>query len=212
VCDHQFYNFFSFFFWGNEMATNEADIILLNECLKTQHADPFIKRYTPVIKNTIYSMARKRNRELSEWDLEDLIQTALLELFITDWKRLKNYDSTRGMTLTSWVVLLTQHAVWDFFNELPDNPLPDNKSDQEDTDQTPEDKIIDKESAFLYLESLTDIERLIVKMRYFENLEIEDIAHVIHRSESRVYQLLKQAREKLPEQFQKESSIFSRIN
>jgi len=186
------------------MASNEDDITLLNECIQTKNADPFVKRYAPVIKNTIYSMARKRNRQLSKWDVEDLVQTAFLELFIFDWKRLKDYDSTRGMTLTSWVVLLTQHAVWDFFNELPDNPRPDNGSDQEDEDQSPEDKLIDKESGLLYLESLTDIERLVVKMKYFENLEIADIAHIIHRSESRVYQILQQAREKLPEQFQEE--------
>ncbi|ETR69716.1 MAG: RNA polymerase sigma-70 factor, ECF subfamily [Candidatus Magnetoglobus multicellularis str. Araruama] len=142
-------------------------------------------------------MARKRNRQLSKWDVEDLIQTAFLELFLGDWSRLKNYDPSRGMTLTSWVVLLTQHAVWDFFNELPDHPRPDNESDQEDEEQSPEDKLIDKESALLYLESLTDIERLVIKMKYFENLEIADIAHIIHRSKSRVYQILKQARKKL---------------
>jgi len=177
------------------MAKNEADIALLQQCIKKHNADPFVKRYTPVVRNTIYSMANKRHFKISKEDVEDLSQTAFLEMFKNDWKRLKSYDSTRGMSVTSWVVLLTQHAVWNTF--VPPPPPPPPIENQEDDVSSGEDLLITKENAKSAYDSLEDIERIVFKMKELENIPVEDIAHMIHRKPSTVYQILKKAKKKI---------------
>jgi len=180
------------------MDQRQEDINLLKDCLKSGDAQPFIKRYGLVIKNTIYSMANKRHLHLSHQDVEDFSQNALMDIFKNEWKRLKDYDETRGMSVTSWVVLLTHHALWDFFENIKSQTITITTiNDEESTDLiTIEDMVNDKEQAILFLNSLTSRERLIFKMRYFHDVSVDDIARQLKLSPSSIYNILKIIQEK----------------
>jgi len=96
----------------SKLTQKEADIALLKQCIKKQDAGPFVKRYTPVVTNTIRSMAKKRNRKISKEDVDDLIQTAFLEFFKNDWKRLRLYVlPPYGMMDDLWKLVKRWHMI-----------------------------------------------------------------------------------------------------
>ena len=97
------------------MGKINKDIEWLQSCINIKNAIPFIKRYEHLIRNTIYSMANKRNVYLTKEDADDLIQITFEDLFKNDWNLLKKYDEKNGISVTSWIIMLTQHSTWNYF-------------------------------------------------------------------------------------------------
>jgi len=175
------------------MTQKEKDIQLLKKCIETKDADPFVRRYYKVIENTIRSMANKRNIWLEEKDIEDLRQDALMDMFKKDWKRLKDYDETRGMSVTSWVVLLSHHALWDFFG--PPEPLDfgNNLDNQIDHQQYNESFVIETDLLQKHWETLETRVKLVFLLKNYLNVPTKDIAEIIDCSASNVFKILEKA-------------------
>ncbi|MBF0450943.1 MAG: sigma-70 family RNA polymerase sigma factor [Candidatus Magnetomorum sp.] len=179
------------------MKQKEKDIQLLKDCIQSKYADPFVHRYWYVIENTIYAMANKRHRRLAREDVEDLRQTALIDLFQNDWKRLKEYKESRGMSVTSWVVLLTHHSLWPYFEKFPPHETGIDDLDEASKNLSVDDLMIVKEKIRLFMDSLTPKERLIFKLKYFKHWSTDAIAKKMRLKPVSVYKIIAEVKKRM---------------
>ena len=178
----------------------EKDKQLLKLCIKTNDANPFVKRYYNVIKNTIISMANKRNRWIGEEDLKDLCQVALMDMFKNDWKRLKNYDENRGMSVTSWVVLLTHHAAWSFFGSPEKIDFGEDMEGYAQNFPDVEKIVVEKDKIQKNWPKLKADEKLAFRLKHYLGVPVEKIADMIDRKEVTVFKIVAKAVKKLNEE------------
>jgi len=178
------------------MSQKEKDIQLLMDCIKNKDAELFVNQYKNFVKKIIYSMANKRNIYLQNQDIEDLIQIAFEHIFKKDWYRLKQYDETRGMSVKSWIALLTQHAAWDHIEKFKNtNSINTDYIESIDINNpNPYELFAEKEHSIKLINNFTSKKQLIFKLYYIENRPVKEIAFILHRKEGAIYKTIRQIR------------------
>ena len=94
---------------------SKSDADLLSGCLNGDSScrQAFVRRFSNLVFATIQRTAKVKNAHLSQQDIEDLHQTAFLQLFESGCRKLRRYKGKRGCTLASWIRMLTSRIVLD---------------------------------------------------------------------------------------------------
>jgi RNA polymerase sigma-70 factor (ECF subfamily) len=104
---------------------------------KTLARDPdaaraFVARVLPLIHSRVARLlARDARARRARSEVEDLTQDVLVALLDNDARALRAWDPARGRSLSSFIVLLTDHAAWSILRDPKRTPWREEPSDDE---------------------------------------------------------------------------------
>lgn len=76
----------------------------------------FVERFVPIIEACVHRFARSRC--ISAQDLEDMIGEVWLSLWENDKHRLRRYNPSRAVRVSTWIGLLARHRSVDYVRQL----------------------------------------------------------------------------------------------
>jgi len=125
-----------------------------------------------------YTFYRVRDRATAE----DLTSTTFLRAL----NGLPTFDPRRG-TLTSWLFRIARNSLTDHYRQLKPVLNLEDHAEQVDTNIGPAEQLADKERRVeleKLLTSLTEIQREVLLLRFWDNLSFSEIAAITGKSEA----------------------------
>jgi RNA polymerase sigma-70 factor (ECF subfamily) len=137
----------------------------------------FVERFIPLIRSCVCRLARGR---VSDPDLEDMIAEVWLCLFENDRHRLRRFDSSRDVRVSTWLAALARNRSIDYLRALQPVAL-EPGVDEELVDQapTPSEALEQREHAELArraMASLSDEERELLRALCVDEQETTAVA------------------------------------
>jgi RNA polymerase sigma-70 factor (ECF subfamily) len=98
----------------DEEATRREELKLLLAVLRgeRQAEEAFVERYTAIVEYCVRALSR--NRGVSEEDIEDIVSEVWLSLWEKEKHRLRRFDPTRRVRVSTWVGTLARHKTIDW--------------------------------------------------------------------------------------------------
>ena len=156
------------------------DLEFVQRCVKRDRSswDEFLKRYSRLIYNYIYSVLRtKGTNQFNQDDVNDLFQEVFVSLTKDDFKKLSSFKARNGCSLASWLRQVTINFTIDYLRKVK----PTVSLDEEIDDNFSLKDILVDDAPFIKdtltrqekLENLKDcIEKLEPQDKYFLELHI----------------------------------------
>lgn len=119
------------------------------------------------------------------------------KVFIKAWKGLSRFKKQETGTFRSWLLRIAHTTIIDHYRSTKAHaPLPDDIPATDKTDQIAEQ--IDSQKALLQvLGTLTDTQRIVVTLTYFEDISTKEIASIVGRNEDAVRAIRSRALRKI---------------
>ncbi len=109
----------------------------------------FVARHRSVMYRCIIKVTRKHAPHLSPPELDEIYADVLYALFRDDMRRLRSYDPTKGMKLSTWVGMISVQVSHDYLRVCARRPFLDRidgvLDDREPDRRTPRQALVDKE-------------------------------------------------------------------
>lgn len=186
-----------------------------------QSYEGLVRKYTKLIYNSIYRTLELKGYKIAPDLVEDLHQEVFLSLIDADFRKLRTFKWDRNCSLATWLCVVTRNLVLNFIRtdtkyksltKSIDEAIDEEKeSSLKDIikDESPSIKEkMDKEAAVdvlnKHLEKLDITERTILEMFYVQDLPLEEIAHVLGKSEDAVFMQKKRLIAQLQEKIKKD--------
>ncbi len=96
------------------------DLEFVQRCVKGDRSswDEFLKRYSRLIYNYIYSVLKtKGTRQFNPDDINDLFQEIFVSLTKDDFKKLRSFKARNGCSLASWLRQVTINFTIDYLRK-----------------------------------------------------------------------------------------------
>lgn len=176
----------------------EDDLILVENILSGNIKDfeRLVERYETTILKFIYSMIR--DKQIAE----DITQ----EVFITVYNKLDTFDSK--YKFSNWILRISKNKCIDYIRKA--KKVNESNIDEfvsiKSTEISPEEKLEFKETKQIviqYINTLSDIDKQIIMLRYSQKSTFNDISKILDINESSV----KRRYYKIREQFKKRIAI-----
>jgi RNA polymerase sigma factor (sigma-70 family) len=186
---------------------------LLSKCLlgDRKSSEKFIRRFSSLVyKSVQYTLMAKQVR-FSEQDLEDLHHTVFLKLFEREFAKLRQYKGKNGCSLASWIRIITVRTVLDHLRlkgydamgwqnrRSPLDQLSDLRFDEFDIEGQLE--TIERNHLLqICIERLSPRDRLLIKLHFYQNSPLSEVAEIMQLSISNAYTLKHRAVQRLKSQ------------
>jgi RNA polymerase sigma-70 factor (ECF subfamily) len=97
-------------------AAHSADVQLLSRMLAGNQRAwlEFVRRFEPVFEAAVARTARRACRSVTSDDVDDILATVLCALTADGMRRLRTFDTTRGVRLSTWLGVVATNATWDY--------------------------------------------------------------------------------------------------
>jgi RNA polymerase sigma-70 factor, ECF subfamily len=152
----------------------------------------FNKKYSRLIHSCILRVTSRFGSVVCEEDHREIFANLCLLLLANDKHRLRMFDPTRGVKLTSWVGMLATHAAYDYLRTVKRTPRMlelDEASDVED-DQDPAELTLLRERAHILTRLMAEFsakDREFLELYFGQGLTPERIAERMHIHVKTVY-------------------------
>jgi RNA polymerase sigma-70 factor (ECF subfamily) len=80
--------------------------------------DEFIKKYSRLVYNYIFSTLKTRGARVSQETIEDIFQDIFICLFKDDFRKLKTFRGINGCTFASWLRLVVINHTLDHLDKI----------------------------------------------------------------------------------------------
>ena len=169
---------------------------MLTDCLHTRDCNALINQYQNLIDYTIRKVGERRHIFFSSEDIKDLRQDTFFELFKNDHYRLRSYDETKCESgLGGFIQMIASHTVWNHLEKTRDPftyasrhklDVIDGEIIQVLNPLKIEGQLDARQQILLILaclenDTISDIERMVFKLHYFEAAALKDIAQLTDR-------------------------------
>jgi len=96
------------------------DLEFVQRCIKAdkQAWNEFLKKYSRLIYNYIYSVLKTKGTVLTQENINDLFQEIFLSLISDNFKKLKTFKARNGCSLASWLRQVVIHYTVDYLRKL----------------------------------------------------------------------------------------------
>lgn len=151
--------------------------------------DVFVERYNKLIYHTIYKTLRVNNKPTPPDDVNDLFQDVFASLCANSYKKLRAFDPQKGVSLASWVRIITLRMTIDHLRKEKDLTSLDGMA-IEPSQEGEQEEIINRESQALLGElvgELPDKDKLLIELHYIRELPPEEVAQLLHISVGAFY-------------------------
>lgn len=181
----------------------EQELKLFGECKKCAEnkkncsvKDKIVRQYFHSVQNVVRKVLfRKTGRCLKE-DIEDLRNEIFARLFDKGCRRLKQYDADKGLSPGSWILLISNRILLNILEKKDPHSI----SGYKNLIPIKEELFSDKKQEWLEtredlgliesaLEKLLSSQRMVIKLRYFDEMSLPEIAVLMNRSANAVYNL-----------------------
>lgn len=167
-----------------------------------------VRRFSDVIFRTIQFSLHRRNVSFTRTDLEDLHSTVFLGLFENQCKKLRQYRGTNGCSVKTWIQLITIRTVIDHLRESGRDAgrrAAEMRTWQEVPGLASEDAdalclIQEEERGRLVhaaLEKLSPRDRLFLKLHFFKDCPISQVAQILNIAQNTAYSVKHRALKRL---------------
>lgn len=185
------------------------DSQLIKDCLsgKEEAWNVFINRFSKLVYYSINRTVNSYCPTLEREDIEDIYSDIFLSFVDNNYRKLRQFDTEKGCTLSSWVRLIAVRRTIDFLRKkkqhvslddvddagaLKDSLRDNNPSVQLNLEISEHEKILEKA-----IQELPSSDLLFIELFYKRKLSPEEIASVLNVSVSTVYSKKTRLREKL---------------
>ncbi len=151
-----------------------------------------LRRFRGVIHGCIARVIARHRGVLSTLDADEIYADVLVALLANDMRRLRRYDPTRGVKLSSWIGVLTTRLAYDYLRAKAARPMAgrgEAPSEQPAEGRSPLDEVLEGERRARLaraLESYSERDRTFIAL-YAGGAEVDDIAARLQISVSTVY-------------------------
>ena len=174
---------------------------LLARCLEggAEAREEFVEKTRALIHWALVVTFRRYDRPLEEEDLEDFRQDILEALFSDHARKLRQYESRNGATLATWLrVVVTRFAIDRIRQrsagvrlESLEKVLPEAEGEVDwNEDSAPEKAVLHAERRQQVLGLLRELspgDQLFVRLFYYQDATIEEVAEVMGISRNAAY-------------------------
>lgn len=205
------------------MDVKSDDISLQKECINGDQGawDIFVKRFSKLVYYSIIKTLRYYENAFQQEDAEDIFNDIFISLIEDDYRRLRQFDSRYGCTLSSWIRLISIRHTIDFLRtkrqhfSIDDEGTPfkftqalrDNSMSVMDQIEKTEMQGLIEEA----MESLSSSDRLFMKLYYEKELTPEEISDIMNVSVNTIYSKKNRIREKIKKILQDKDYIARNI-
>ena len=149
----------------------------------------FVERYNKLIYHTIYQTLRVNSVATDPDDISDLFQEIFTSFCASNCKKLRMFDPHRGVSLASWLRMITVRTTIDHLrkrrpvtalDELPVEP----------SQTGGQEAIVDEESLNMLrgvVEQLPAGDKLLIELAFMRELPAEEVAGILHISVTAFY-------------------------
>lgn len=182
----------------------EEDRQLLYECIVCGNKEKLVQQYWNLVCHIVRKTLTMKNVRFTHEDIEDLRNEVFLKLFDKGCWRLKQYREELGHGLAGWIALIANRTVLNDlrkkgFNGLsrkntrvPIEEIVDLKNKKNSLEVMEERRLIQDA-----MEKLPSRDRLVLKLHYYHELSLPEVASLIHTSVGAVYTIKSRAIERL---------------
>lgn len=186
-----------------------------------QSYDGFVRKYTKLIYNSIYRTLELKGYKIAPDLVDDLHQEVFLSLIDNNFRKLRTFKWERSCSLATWLGVVTRNFVLNFIrtdtkyksltksideeiDEEKESSLKDIIKDESPSVKEKMDMEAEIDLLKKYLEKLDITERIILEMFYLQDLPLEEIAHILGKSEDAVFMQKKRLIAQLQEKIKKD--------
>lgn len=153
----------------------------------------FERRYDRLIQRCIQKVTNRFAGSLGNDDVEEVRAQFLLGLTRREMQKLRSFDPTRGLKLSSWIGLLAANAAWDYMRAISREPSFSELSVAEsvaEDEADPYERLLRKERWARIgqtLRAFSSKDRTFVRLYYVDGLTPEEVASAMDISVKTVY-------------------------
>ena len=182
----------------------EEERQLLYECIVCGKKEKLVQQYWNLVYYTVRKTLTMKNVRFTHEDIEDLRNEVFVKLFDKGCWRLKQYKEELGHGLAGWIALIANRTVLNDLRKRGFNGLSRQNSKvqieeelqlkQEEVDlETMEEKRLIHDA----MEKLPSRDRLVLKLHYYHELSLPEVASAIHRTVVATYTIKSRAIKRL---------------
>jgi RNA polymerase sigma factor (sigma-70 family) len=192
---------------NTKSSKKEKELHLLDECFQKGRKNPIVREYWNLVYSAVSETLRMKRIHFSPEDVEDLRNIVFIQLFDKDSRRLRLYKPEGNMSLAGWIRLIAVRTV---LNELRKkgydsiswrrNKLTEEFILENETRGEPVFAMDSLEPEISEaMEKLADGERYLLKLHYYHDVPLPEIAGIMNKSIGSVYTMKSRALKKLKE-------------
>ena len=149
----------------------------------------FVERYNKLIYHTIYKTLRVNSVATDPDDINDLFQEIFASFCADDCKKLRMFDPQKGVTLASWLRMISVRTTIDHLRKRrPVTALDDLSVEPSQTGG--QEAVVDEESLNMLrgvVEQLPPGDKLLIELAFLRELPAEEVAGILHISVTAFY-------------------------
>ena len=174
-------------------------------------SENFVRRFSSLVYKSVQYSLKTKQASFSKQDLEDLHHTVFLKLFERGFAKLKQYKGKNRCSLASWIRIITVRTVLDHLRNkgydsmgwqnrrIPLDQMPELRFDEFEIDDRLE-KIELNRLLQICIERLSPRDRLLIKLHFYQNSSLSEVAEIMQLSISNAYTLKHRAVQRLKSQ------------
>ncbi|HAO21469.1 MAG: hypothetical protein BWK80_47110 [Desulfobacteraceae bacterium IS3] len=178
---------------------NQEEKNILDECIHVNKCERLLCQYWENVRFTVIRAFQVRHVHFTQEDIEELRNDVFVRLFEHDRKKLKQYDESFGLSLTSWIKLIANQTVGMYLRKkdrigylgvTPLIPMEDLDEAFTSVDEMPR---YDARQILMLLQEmmkgLSHNERLVLQLHFEQGLSWQDTASALNRNINNIYQI-----------------------
>ena len=148
------------------------DLEFVQRCVRADKPtwDEFLRKYSRLIYNYIYSVLKIKGFLLTEENIADLFQEILFSLVKDNFKRLRSFKGKNGCSLASWLRQVVINSTIDYIRKS--RALMDSLDEENNDELSLKDTL--KDDSILVSESIIQEEKSVQLKECIEGLDNED--------------------------------------
>lgn len=149
----------------------------------------FVEQYNKLIYHTIYKILRVNSVATDPDDINDLFQEIFASFCADDCKKLRMFDPHRGVSLASWLRMITVRTTIDHLRKRRPVTALDELS-VEPSQTGGQEALVDEESLNMLrgvVEQLPAGDKLLIELAFLRELPAEEVAGILHVSVTAFY-------------------------
>ncbi len=183
----------------------EEERQLLHECIVCGKKHKVVQQYWNLVYYTVRKTLTIKNVPFTGEDIEDLRSEVFVKLFDKGCWRIRQYREKLGHGLAGWIALIANRTVLNYLRKRGFDSLSwqNSKVQIEEELQLKQEEMdletIEEEKRLIHdaMEKLPSRDRLVLKLHYYHELSLPEVASAIHRTVVATYTIKSRAIKRL---------------